>query len=163
MKRYIKKLNEAEDLDDLDSFWNSLDDLIGPTFYGWAFLWESLTENPLAEVIIASSPKEALSVYTKYGWFGEDIHFILSAGKSVKTISDVFEHLVKQKIIYNSSIVFDLRLRENIEQRTGYIRIPRDNPYNITRNLNRVFYNAEERFDQEFDSSKVVTNFRAEL
>lgn len=163
MARYIKKLNESEDLKDLDSLLAYFDDLLGPSFYGWAFLWESRTENPLVEVVIASSPKEALNVYSKYGWFGEDINYILSSGKSIKTIRDVFEHLVKQKIIYNSSIVFDLRLNESIEGRTGYIRIPKDNPYEITRILNRVFYNAEERFNKQFDSSKSNLNFRASI
>jgi hypothetical protein len=162
MTRYIKKLNESEDLEDLDSLLASFDDLIS-VFYGWAFLWESRTENPLVEVVIASSPREALSVYSSYGWFGEDINYILSSGKSIKSIRDVFEHLVKQKIIYNSSIVFDLRLRESIEKRTGYLRIPRDNPYEITSVLDRVFYNAEERFDQQFYSSKANLNFTANI
>lgn len=162
MTRYIKKLNESEDLEDLDSLLASFDDLLS-VFYGWAFLWESRTENPLVEVVIASSPREALSVYSSYGWFGEDINYILSSGKSIKSIRDVFDHLVKQKIIYNSSIVFDLRLRESIEKRTGYLRIPRDNPYEITSVLDRVFYNAEERFDQQFYSSKANLNFRATI
>jgi len=162
MTRYIKKLNESEDLEDLDSLLASFDDLLS-VFYGWAFLWESRTENPLVEVVIASSPKEALSVYSSYGWFGEDINYILSSGKSIKSIRDVFDHLVKQKIIYNSSIVFDLRLRESIEKRTGYLRIPRDNPYEITSVLDRVFYNAEERFDQQFYSSKANLNFTANI
>jgi len=162
MTRYIKKLNESEDLEDLDSLLASFDDLIS-VFYGWAFLWESRTENPLVEVVIASSPREALSVYSSYGWFGEDINYILSSGKSIKSIRDVFDHLVKQKIIYNSSIVFDLRLRESIEKRTGYLRIPRDNPYEITRVLDRVFYNAEERFDNQFYSSKANLNFTADI
>lgn len=162
MTRYIKKLNESEDLEDLDSLLASFDDLLS-VFYGWAFLWESRTENPLVEVVIASSPREALSVYSSYGWFGEDINYILSSGKSIKSIRDVFDHLVKQKIIYNSSIVFDLRLRESIEKRTGYLRIPRDNPYEITSVLDRVFYNAEERFDQQFYSSKANLNFTANI
>lgn len=162
MTRYIKKLNESEDLEDLDSLLASFDDLLS-VFYGWAFLWESRTENPLVEVVIASSPREALSVYSSYGWFGEDINYILSSGKSIKSIRDVFEHLVKQKIIYNSSIVFDLRLRESIEKRTGYLRIPRDNPYEITSVLDRVFYNAEERFNQQFYSSKANLNFTANI
>lgn len=162
MTRYIKKLNESEDLEDLDSLLAYFDDLLS-VFYGWAFLWESRTENPLVEVVIASSPREALSVYSSYGWFGEDINYILSSGKSIKSIRDVFDHLVKQKIIYNSSIVFDLRLRESIEKRTGYLRIPRDNPYEITSVLDRVFYNAEERFDQQFYSSKANLNFTANI
>jgi hypothetical protein len=35
------------------------------TDQGWIFQWESTTENPLVEFVIASHPREALEIYEK--------------------------------------------------------------------------------------------------
>jgi len=69
MKKYIKHLNEYEDSDLLDLM-GDLGDIGFENYQGWVFSWDSPTEKPLAEVMIAPGPREAFDLYRNNGWFG---------------------------------------------------------------------------------------------
>ena len=150
MRKHIQGLNEFDDFSDLDSLLGGFEELGITSVYGWAFQWDSTTEVPLVEIVISSSAKEALDIYFKHGWFSEDVSYMLESNKQIKTISDVFDNLVKQKVIFNSKIVYDLRLKPDLSIKTAYIREKRDNPFVITETLNTYFSNAEEVYRKTF-------------
>jgi len=147
--KHIIGLYEFDDFD-LDSLLSGFEELGITSVHGWAFQWESVNETPLVEIVISSTAKEALDIYSKHGWFAEDVSFMLKSGKQLKTISDVFETLVKQKVIFNSKIVYDLQLKPDLAIKTAYIRTERDNPFEITQTLNTYFSNAEEVYRKTF-------------
>lgn len=150
MEKYIRRIDEFDDFSDLDSLLGGFEELGITSVYGWAFQWDSVNETPLVEIVISSTAKEALDIYSKYGWFAEDVSLMLKSGKQLKTISDVFETLVKQKVIFNSKIVYDLQLKPDLTIKTAYIKTERDNPFEITQTLNTYFSNAEEVYRKTF-------------
>ena len=150
MGKHIRGLNEFDDFSDLDSLLGGFEELGITSVYGWAFQWDSTTEVPLVEIVISSTAKEALDIYSKYGWFSEDVSYMLESSKQIKTISDVFDNLVKQKVIFNSKIIYDLRLKQDLQIKTAYIKTQRNNPFEITEVLNTYFTNAEEVYRKTF-------------
>ncbi len=67
MKKYIKHLKEDED-SDLLGLMGDLGDIGFENYQGWVFSWDSPTEKPLAEVMIAPGPREAFDLYRNNGW-----------------------------------------------------------------------------------------------
>ena len=147
MGSHIHRLNEFSDFRSLMS---DLEDLGFSSTNGWAFQWDSTTEPSMVEVIIADSAKRALEIYSQYGWFSEDVSLMLSSGQKIGTLQDVFDQLVKQKVIFNANIIYSLELRSEKNLKTGYIPIPRTDPFYITQVLNEYFSNAEERYRVSF-------------
>jgi hypothetical protein len=143
MSNHIEKLYEYDRSRLLDLM-AGMADLGIETDQGWIFQWESTTENPLVEFVIASHPREALEIYEKNGWFGPDIAAVIKSGKQFETLRDVFNYLAGTDLIFNSQIIYGLTPKKGVEKQYGYIT--RSNPFAIVDKLNQVFENGAQRY-----------------
>lgn len=155
---HIKKLYEYEDSDLLDLL-GDLSTLGFEKPQGWVFQWESTTENPLVEFVIASNPVEAMDIYKQMGWFGADVAVAEKAGKKFSTIGDVFQFLIDQKLIFNADIIYGLDLNKGVKETKGYGSVTRNDPYEVVNVLKSFFENGSERYRREVRSRNTFKQF----
>ncbi len=153
---FIKKLYEYEDSDLLDLL-GDLSTLGFEKPQGWIFQWESTTENPLVEFVIASSPVEAMEIYKQMGWFGADVALAEKNGKRFSTIGDVFQYLIDQKLIFNADIIYGLDVKKDLKDPKGYGSATRKDPFVVVSELNNYFDNGADRYRREVRSKASFT------
>ena len=141
---HIKKLYEYEDSDLLDLL-GDLGDLGFEKFQGWVFTWDSPTEKPLSEVMIASGPRDAFELYKSNGWFGADIDYAEKAGSKFSDLDEVFKYLLKNKIITSYTLTWGLNANKDIKDKQFY-QLSSNNPFRLVSFLKSNFDNAEERY-----------------
>lgn len=150
--QYIKQLNEYDDSDDaLLDLMGDLADVGFETLQGWVFAWDSRTEEPLAEIMIAGSPRNAFEMYKTNGYFGADLAYAEKGGEKFKTLEDVFKYLYKEKIISSYQFVWGMSSKKENKE-SCFITIKNNNPFSLVNTLNDYFDNAAERYKREFDS-----------
>lgn len=155
---HIKKLYEYEDSDLLDLL-GDLSTLGFEKPQGWVFQWESTTENPLVEFVIASNPVEAMDIYKQMGWFGADVAVAEKGGKRFSTIGDVFKYLIDQKLIFNADIIYGLDLAKGVKETKGYGSVTRKDPFAVVNKLNNYFENGAERYAREVRSKSSYNSY----
>jgi hypothetical protein len=148
MKKYIKALNEYEDSDLLDLM-GDLGDIGFENYQGWVFMWDSPTEKPLVEVMIAPGPREAFQLYKDNGWFGADIQYAEGSGVKFSDLEEVFKYLLKNKIVSSYQLAWGLNANE---KKSAFFQIDNINPFATVRFMNQKFDNAEKRFETLFPS-----------
>lgn len=146
MKKYIKHLKEYEDSDLLDLL-GDLGDLGFENFQGWVFTWDSSTEKPLSEIMVASSPRDAFEMYKSEGWFGEDIVYAERGGAKFSDLEEVFRYLLKNKIITSYTLTWGLNGNNDIKDKSFY-QLSNNNPFDLVKLLDFLFTNANERYSE---------------
>jgi len=151
MNKHIKHLNEYEDSDLLDLM-GDLGDIGFKNYQGWVFSWDSPSENPLSEVMIASGPREAFEMYKSKGWFGPDIEYAQNSGFIFKTIEEVFKYLKDQKVITSYTFAWGLNALEKIDD-NEFHQVGAQNPFAVTSLLITKFDNAPQAYNKLFPPS----------
>lgn len=146
MKKYIKHLKEYDDSDLLDLM-GDLGDLGFENYQGWVFSWDSPTEKPLAEVMIAPGPREAFNLYRNNGWFGPDIDYAANSGTTFKNLEEVFKYLKDNKIITSYEFIWGLKVKGKVDM-SEFHQVPNGNPFAVTSLLITKFDNSPETYNK---------------
>jgi hypothetical protein len=152
MKKYIKHLKEYEDSELLDLM-GDLGDIGFETYQGWIFSWDSSTEKPLVEIMIAPSPRQAFELYKANGWFGPDIDYA-SKKRSFEDLDQVFKYLADNKIINSYNLVWGLNAVKEIKE-PEFINMHSINPYSLVNLINSKFTNGEEKYNSLLPSRPI--------
>jgi len=130
-----------------------MDDLGLSRLGGYVFQWDSKTENPLVEVMIATNPRKALEIYAEYGWFGPDIELAMNKHDvKFKYFKDFFIYLESQGTIFNAKVIEQLFVKSD-QTSPGYGRVNALNPFTVTQFLKSKFENVESRYNYYFKQS----------
>jgi hypothetical protein len=157
----MTRLQKIWEFSDPDLDMDLLDDMMGDMglsqLGGYIFQWDSLTETPLVEIMIATSPRKALQIYADHGWFGPDLELAITQyGKKFRHFRDFFKHLEDGKTIFNAKIIEQLFVLPS-EKSSGYGRVNALNPFAVTEFLKSKFENVESRYNFHFKQATLWT------